>query len=333
MKNFQRIKDRKEWLDLLDKVLFKTFFHNLEWESFLEKQFKWLKFERYVWRNQALLSLARVKIMGKEKLVSHPFCEYGGPLPLKHGIVWQEFRDDIFSIFKIPVQISFHPQVLRYFQGISFDKSDALNSAYFIENFRQKSPEQIFSCFRKTLRHSIKKAERENFEIKRCENKKEMKDFYRIYLKTEKRHKSIPYPFSFFNFFFNSQNSEIILAKFKDKVIAGSVFLFYDKFIHYSKNASDEKYKNLGANYLILWNEIKKCARKDYEIFDLGGTGRDSSLEVFKRGWGSQERPIFELSSQAPGNSFKDSKLREIFGLLPDFLIERISPYLLKYKL
>ena len=86
---FTKITNKNEWQDLLGKVLFKTFFHNIDWEEFLESQFKWLKFERYLWPaqgGQALLSLARVKVGGKEKLVSHPFCEYGGPLPLAEKI-------------------------------------------------------------------------------------------------------------------------------------------------------------------------------------------------------------------------------------------------------
>ena len=330
---FFKITDKEQWQELLDKALFKTFFHNLIWEEFLEKNFRWLKFERYIYKDLALLSLAKVKIFGKEKLISHPFCEYGGLLPLKDKIDWQEFRSDLFLNFKTPVQISFHPQILEYFQGVSSDKVDISNNAYFIENFHQKSVEQIFSSFRKTLRHSIKKAEKENFKIERCENKKELKDFYKIYLKTEKKHKSIPYPFSFFDFFLSSRNSEIILAKFENKIVAGSVFLFYDKIIHYSKNASEKKYQKLNVNSLILWEQIKNYTGRNYEIFDLGGTRIGSSLEVFKRGWGGEKYPIFRISNQMRKNKFRHSNLRDIWGSLPEFLIEKLSPYLLKYKL
>ena len=44
MRNFQKIENKEEVRNLLDKVLFKTFFHKLEWQEFLEKEFKWLKF-------------------------------------------------------------------------------------------------------------------------------------------------------------------------------------------------------------------------------------------------------------------------------------------------
>ena len=54
--NFSKIENKEEWHDLLGKVLFKTFFHSWEWESFLESQFPWMKFEHYNWKNKALLS-------------------------------------------------------------------------------------------------------------------------------------------------------------------------------------------------------------------------------------------------------------------------------------
>src|SRR3990167_2584098 len=93
---FIKITDKNKWRDLLEKVLFKTFFHYIEWEEYLEPQFKWLKFERYIYEDKALLSMARAG----NKLISHPFCEYGGPLPLVEKIDGEKFKQDLFSEFK-----------------------------------------------------------------------------------------------------------------------------------------------------------------------------------------------------------------------------------------
>ena len=56
-----------------------------------------MKFERYLYRDKALLSLARVG----EKLVSHPFCEYGGPLPLIEKIDGKQFQKDLFKDYGV----------------------------------------------------------------------------------------------------------------------------------------------------------------------------------------------------------------------------------------
>ena len=328
---FTKIENKEEWQALLDKVLFKTFFHFLEWEDFLEKNFKWLKFERYLYQDKALLSLARVRVLGKEKLISHPFCEYGGPLPLVENIDGEQFRKDLFLEIKDPTKVSFHPRLLNYFKNFKGEGNQ--RTAYFIENFGQKTKEALWQNLRKTTRHEIKKAQDQNLQIKKCETKKEISSFYDLYIKSAKKHRVPAYPFSFFNYFLNSPNSEIILAEHKNKIIAGSVFLFYDKFIHYFLNASDEKYKNLGANHLVLWSQVQNYLGKNFQVFDFGGTRIGSSLETFKRGWGGKEYPIFELTDYLKKSKLRDSKLRNIFGFLPPFLIKKLSPCLLKYKL
>ncbi|MBI2450087.1 MAG: peptidoglycan bridge formation glycyltransferase FemA/FemB family protein [Candidatus Nealsonbacteria bacterium] len=286
-----------------------------------------MKFERYMYDDKALLSMARVG----DKLISHPFCEYGGPLPLLENIDAEKFKQDLLSEFKNRVRINFHPQLARTFLALDGARSVLDQSgrvSYFLEDID----------LRKTTRHEIEKAKANNIQVEKCQSQKDLKNFYNLYLKSAKRHKIPAYPFSFFDYFFNSNESEIILAKKNNLVIAGSAFLFYEKFVHYFQNAIDEKYKNLGANYLILWEQIQKSLQ-DNKIFDFGGTRIGSPLQIFKQGWGGREYPIFELTncggtmkSGLPGKLDFET-LRNIFGLLPPFLIKKLSPYLLKYKL
>ena len=89
MENFQKI-NKGEYGKLLSEVRFKTFFHEPEFHEFLERQFEWLKFEYYLYKNEAILPIA---VIGK-KLISLPFCEYGGPLRLGE-IIGEDFIKDI----------------------------------------------------------------------------------------------------------------------------------------------------------------------------------------------------------------------------------------------
>jgi hypothetical protein len=81
-----------------------------------------------------------------------------------------------------------------------------------------------------------------------------------------------------------------------------------------------------------LWNQIENYLGKHYQIFDLGGTARNSSLEIFKRGWGAKRYPIFELKNFKE-TEMRKSKLRNIISFLPTSLIEKMSPSLLRYKI
>lgn len=329
MPSFKQIEDKKEWTGSLRKALFSTFFHSLDWEDFLEREFKWLKFERYIYKGELLLSLARFRLKGKERLISHPFCEYGGPLPLKQGIDFQTFQQDLLDEFKQPLRIKFHPRIFTFFANTPSSVADVKNISYFLRGFKTTP--------RKTLRQTIKKAEAAGLIIKECESTDELKALYNLYLLKSKEHKIPAYPFSFFEHFLKSPQSEIILAKTSSNpttvnLVAGSVFLKYNGFWHYFLNASSKKAPE-GANHLILWHQIQKYSQSDFSVFDLGGTAKGSSLEVFKKGWGGTPEPIYELRNKIEESELKGGVLRKVWGFLPKSAIKSLSPYFLKYKL
>jgi lipid II:glycine glycyltransferase (peptidoglycan interpeptide bridge formation enzyme) len=320
MSNFQKIENKAELQKLLDKALFKTFFHSFEWQEFLENEFKWLKFEHYLYKDEMLFTLAKVG----SKLISLPFCEYGGPLPLKENFDFANFERDVLEEFE-NIKIKFHPQ-------IKTGNSDSEVSTHWVEDLKKINADELFASFRKTLRHSIKNAENQGLEIKKCLNLKELKQFYNLYLINLKRKKTVPYPFSIFEFLFNSPNVEILLAFYKGKIIAGDLFIHYGKFVHYLFSAADYKYRNSGPSYLILWEKLKSLCGQD-KIFDLGAAPRNSELEIFKKGWRGKEYPILQIGIKRSEESLRSSKLRIIWGLLPGFIIRKFSPFLIKYRL
>jgi len=320
MSNFQKIENKAELQKLLDKTLFKTFFHSLEWQEFLENEFKWLNFEHYLYKNQALLSFGRIG----DKLISLPFCEYGGPIPIKENFNIEQFEKDVLEEFE-NIKIKFHPKIKP-------GNSDSEVSTHWVEDLKSLNAEELFASFRKTLRHSIKNAENQGLEIKKCLDLNELEQFYDFYLINLKRKKTIPYPINIFKFLFNCPNVEILLAFYRGKIIAGDLFVDYDKFAHYLFSAADYKYRNSGPSYLILWKKLKSLCGQD-KIFDLGAAPRGSELEIFKKGWRGKEYPILQIGIKRSEEGLRSSKLRNIWGLLPNFIIKKLSPFLIKYRL
>lgn len=338
MKNFQKIENKKELQGLLDKALFKTFFHELEWQEFLEKEFKWLKFEHYLYKDKALLSFGKV---GK-RLISLPFCEYGGPLPLpgKDKINFKEFSKDVLNAFG-SIKIKFHPMILK-FLNTEFSKGNGSTCTYWIDNLDKANEDALFSLFRLSTKQRIRKGNKEDLLISECKNKKDLKEFYDIYVKTMKRNKTVCFPIQIFEFLHQkSLESEIVdflLIKHQKKIISGIIVLFYSNIAHYFLSAMDYKYvkeNKLNPMYFILWEEIKSIINsKKANVFDFGGTKIGSSLEEFKRGWSTKQYPIWKLESgQAAQEKLQKSKLRNVWGLLPNSLVKIISPYIIKYRL
>jgi len=320
MKNFVKI-NKEKYKEFLDKALFKTFFHSPEWHEFLEKEFKWLNFEYYLWRSELLFAFVRVD----NKLISLPFCEYGGPLPLEAKSNFEDFNKDVLQEFK-NIKIKFHPLVLA-----GNGNSDVLT--HFIDDLDKKNEKELRNSFRKTLRHSIRHAQENGLEIKKCSDLEQLRKFYNLYVSTLKRKLTVPYPFAIIEHLFKQKETEILLVFYKNKIIGGDLFLHYSGIIHYFLSVSDYKHRNLGASYLVLWEKIKKSLQRDYKIFDFGASPKGSSLEIFKRGWGGKEYPILQIGIKRSEENLRSSELRKIWGILPNFLVKKFSPSLIKYRI
>jgi lipid II:glycine glycyltransferase (peptidoglycan interpeptide bridge formation enzyme) len=208
----------------------------------------------------------------------------------------------------------------------------ARRNSYLIEDLDKKTREELWISLRKTLRPVIEKSQGAGLEVREAKSRQELKKFYNLYIRTCKRNRALAYPYSFFSYFWERPAAEIILARKRDKIIAGSVFLLHKGFVHYFINASDRSYKALYPNHLILWLQIVKYLGREHKFFDLGGTREGSPLEVFKSGWGAKKYPIFELTNRPISEELRHSPLRKIWGLLPSCLIKRLSPYFLQYK-
>lgn len=331
MNLFQRINNKDQWQQMLDKVFFKTFFHESEWESFLEGQFSWIKFEHYNYNNQALLSLGRAKVKGKEKLISHPFCEYGGPLPLVEKIDGEKFKQDLFEEFKEQIKISFHPKLLNYFTNLKTD--GASRESFFFENLDSQTSKEIWQKLDRNRRRSIKRSREQKIQIVECQSEKNLKELYQFYVKNLKQHKTIVYPFSFFKFFFASKQTKILLAKLGQKILGGNIFLIYNGIVHSFLCGFNEKHKELGIHSMLLWKMVENAQNEGYTAFDFGATRVDSPLRQFKQRWGAVPYPILELKNYSGESKIKNSPFRSVWGFLPAWAIKKLSPTMLKYKI
>jgi hypothetical protein len=320
MKNFQKI-DKEEYGKLLNKVESKTFFHGLKWHEFLEKQFKWLKFEYYLYKDEAVLAFGQT---GKKK-ISLPFCEYGGPLPLKTDFNLEEFERDTLKEFGNDVKIKIYP-----FTGIG-KNSDMCT--HWIENLNNKSENEIWDSLRKTLRHEIKNAQEQGLEIRASKDPKEIRKFYELYVANLRRKRTVPYPWQIVQFLCQNPSNELLLAFYKGKIVGGALFLRYERMSHYFFSATDHKYRNLSITHLIIWEKVKHLIGKDI-VLDLGASPKGSKLEVFKSGWSNTEYPIYQIGIKRNEENLRSSKLiRFVWGLLPNFVVRKLSPWLIKYRL
>jgi hypothetical protein len=188
--------------------------------------------------------------------------------------------------------------------------------------------EELISRFASPVRRAIRKAERNGVSAEVVRNRQAIADFYRLHAQTRRRHGLPPQPTSFFLNIYEHIIKRglgfVVIAQQGSRRIAAAIFFQFGKNALYKYGASDEKFQELRANNLVMWQGIQFLARNGAAKLHFGRTEcENDGLRRFKLSWGTEEETIeyFRVDPSdrkclvaAPsGSSFH----KKIFGRLP----------------
>jgi lipid II:glycine glycyltransferase (peptidoglycan interpeptide bridge formation enzyme) len=163
-----------------------------------------------------------------------------------------------------------------------------------------KSEDEIFRGMRKTHRNLIRRAAKEGVEVKQSTDEKCLEVFYDIHMETVKRHKFVPFSYSYIkneiDAFKNDNQIGIFSARYRGKkIISSAIIVFYGDQAFYHHGASSSKYNKIPSSYLVLWEAIKEARRRGKKVFNFYGIVDDpahpwAGLSRFKKGFGGYKR-------------------------------------------
>lgn len=232
-------------------------------------------------------------LLGKTRIVSLPFSDYGGPLCIEPLTVNDLFIDGMrpYLEAKMPIEIRCRLPgcggVIPWNHYVSH--TIALKAG--IEQIRAKLD-------KKTVLYSIRKAKNAGVLVVDATSPDGLDAFINLNLLTRRKHGVPPQPRSFFENLYadilGKDNGFILTAVFDEKVIGAGLFITFNGQIHYKFNASDPNQLNrVSPNHLILLTALEKAVEKGCQIFDFGRTAIDNSgLLRYKRLWGAEEQPL-----------------------------------------
>lgn len=157
------------------------------------------------------------------------------------------------------------------------------------------SADTSWSQARQQARRKVKKARNEGVQVRLAERREDMLEYYRLHLLTRtKKHGMPSQPLKFFlrlwDMFAPQGKIHLELAEYKGEIISAHITAFHGKLARYMYGASDERYHELAASYLLTWESIVWAGEHGYQQLDLGRTAYDNTgLMQFKRSWGASE--------------------------------------------
>lgn len=205
-----------------------------------------------------------------------------------------------------------------------------------------KDEKLIFSKFNSSTKRNVKKALRAGVKVQIASSLESIKAFYRLNCITRKKHGLPPQPYNFFKKIYEHVISKdqgfVVLASYEDKTVAGAVYFHLGRRAIYKYGASDERYQNLRANNLVMWEAIRWYCNNGYERFSFGRTKPENAgLKRFKEGWGAKTETVnyyrYDLKTNAfiNGESLKAGFHNRVFDNMPIPLLRIIGALLYKH--
>jgi CelD/BcsL family acetyltransferase involved in cellulose biosynthesis len=205
----------------------------------------------------------------------------------------------------------------------------------------QADPAAIFRTFKQSqVRWAIRKAEREGVKVRRAEVPADLTHvFFALHAETRRGHGIPVQPRRFFELLWTRIVEPglgyVLLAEVDGRTIAGAVFLAWNGTVVYKYSAARREDARYRPTNLILWTAIRDACEQHEHTFDFGRTETgNEGLRAFKRGWGTEERPLVytAIGDQAAASSERTSRLMEaVIRRSPTFVARGLGTIFYRY--
>jgi lipid II:glycine glycyltransferase (peptidoglycan interpeptide bridge formation enzyme) len=257
----------------------RNFLQSNEWADFQKS------LGRKVWQIDDVLIIKHNLPLNKNYLYS-PHCE--GKFLLK------SFLDKVRKIaekegsifFKVePVSVTTKSELWRS----KFKKSTSIQFQKTLILDITKSDQELLKQMHQKTRYNIRLAEKKGIKIKK--DKKYFEEFWKLLKDTAKKGGFHTHPKEHYKKLLEVSGIELFIVKFKGKIIAADIVLFYNKQAIYLHGASDYEYRNLMAPYLLQWHQILEAKKRGCTEYDFWGIDEKKwpGVTRFKKGFNGKE--------------------------------------------
>jgi serine/alanine adding enzyme len=325
-------------------------YHLWEWGNAVCKTYNLWRWYFAVKEGQRIVGVLPVfyirSMLFGDKIVSLPFCEYGGPL-IPDCCDQSTAKNAIMMLLKKVHELAGKLMVdyveLRQPSGLtlSFVSSAGFRVLRRYVTFRiglTVGESEVWKNLDGRTRRHVKKAVRMGTKIVEV-NVDSLGHYYTLYVRTQKSLGSPPHSYAFFrnlhDNFVRKGLLQMLMASYEGKPAAGIMVFCFNGKLYWWNNVLDRRYGSLDPTNLLLWHVIRWGTENGFKVLDLGRTRRqDVGVHHFKNGWGGQEVGLEDYVSFLRSVKVPDPLQRRyvlssrFWSLLPRSLIQEVGPRL-----
>lgn len=286
-----------EWDSLLAPFPNATAFHTSAWARVLARTYRhkplYLRFDR-AGEPIALVPLMEVRsAVTGARGVSLPFTDSCAPL-----VSDLRFEGAIAAkLIEMAADRRWKYAELRGSASSLFPHATTAASYYVHQLPLTTATSSLWEGLASSVRRAIRKAGQSKISAEVTRSPDAVADFYRLHVRTRRRHGVPPQPFRFFENIYNEMIRPglgfIVLVKTEVCSIAAAVFFEFGGTAIYKFGASDAAFQEFRPSNLMIWEAICTLTERGCALLHFGRTDlADEGLRRFKLGWGATEQRL-----------------------------------------
>ena len=294
-------KDKERWNNFIKKQKFNQFLQSFEWGQFQEKLGKKI-WQITVLENEKVVGEALVieeKLPFKKNYLYSPrgpIIDSSSPKSKIIALMFEKIkeiasRDTIFWRIEPSENLPASDYQIQPVKQVQPSKTLVLDL--------NKEESHLLSSMHPKTRYNIRLASRHGVKIKTVNPKSsnfshDFEIFWQLLQQTAERNKFRLHPKIYYQKMLESFDERMIklyLAQWREKILAGGIFIFFGNTVTYLHGASGNEFRNLMAPYLLHWNLIEKAKELGFRYYDFWGIDEKKwpGLTRFKKGFGGKE--------------------------------------------
>lgn len=139
----------------------------------------------------------------------------------------------------------------------------------------------------------VRQAEDASLTYRVGEELSDLKEYYRLYLKSMRGHGTPPHSFDFFRIlwdrFADDGHLHLGMVEKDGELINGIIDLSLGSSVHQWGVITDYEHRDLNGGSLALWKSIERASEEGYEVYDMGRTREGSGVYLFKKSFGGEK--------------------------------------------
>jgi lipid II:glycine glycyltransferase (peptidoglycan interpeptide bridge formation enzyme) len=152
-----------------------------------------------------------------------------------------------------------------------------------------KSEEELLKSFSQKTRYNIKLAEKRGVKVYEDNSEKAFNNYLKLTFETARRQGFFAHTKKYHQLMWktlkDSGVTHLMVASYKKEILTTWILFTWKDFLYYPYGASSDKYRNLMANNLMMWEAIRFGKKQNLKTFDLWGKEEGKGFTKFKEGY------------------------------------------------